>query len=89
MVPYLPTEFMVQEMEVSEESEDDSPPVVDKKTPEKEKHVKAKKLSQVQFKWIGEGTKVGQKTFYEGKRLLKIGSVINKTGGKNLLIHRM
>jgi hypothetical protein len=56
----------VQEAEMSEESEDDTPAApVEKKTPEK--HVKVKKLSQVNFKWIGEGTKSGKKTYYKGE----------------------
>ena len=57
----------VQEAEMSEESEDDTPAIsslLEKKTPEK--HVKVKKQAQVQFKWIGEGIKSGKKTYYEG-----------------------
>jgi hypothetical protein len=51
---------------MSEESEDDTPAApVEKKTPEK--HVKVKKLSQVNFKWIGDGTKSGKKTYYKGE----------------------
>ena len=63
----------VQEAEMSEESEDDTPAIsslLEKKTPEK--HVKVKKQAQVQFKWIGEGTKSGKKTYYEGNTFLFI-----------------